>query len=155
MTPTLNMFNTSFFTTSIIDGFKRLCACRLDLLPYSSRILCMQVNGEILLISTIVQPMASLYLRSTLTSFSSSTWLSLLEVITERVPLSYKKMYLRCSNNGFSSNWGAYKTKGEIFVWAMGRSKWGTILFTHLKGIQPKHGFLQILVSHMIFFQDL
>src|ERR1044072_7814992 len=92
-------------------GLSRLWGWTIDLTFCSRRILCIQIEGLIPLISSMVQPKADLNLLKTLKSLSSCKLLRVLLMITGFLSPSSRKAYLRdevsCLSSYFSSETGS------------------------------------------------
>ena len=101
-----NSFCTSLCTTSCIDGFNLLQGSTIGLYLSSIKILCVQIEGLIPLMSEMVQPKAFLCSRKILSNFSFFTSLKELLIITGKVESWPKKAYLKFDGNGLSSSLG-------------------------------------------------
>ena len=79
----------------------------------SIKILCVQIEGLLPLMSEMVQPKAFLCSRKILSNFSSSTSLKDLLIITRKVESWPKKVYLKFDGSGLSSSLGG-SSSGDV-----------------------------------------
>ena len=112
MIPASRSFRISALTTSCMLGFNLLWCSTVGLNSSSIKILCIQIEGLNPLISEIDQPMAFLWLLSTLKSFSSSSDDKEAEMITGSDSDSPRKAYLKCSGSCFNSSFGGFSIDG-------------------------------------------
>lgn len=108
-----NHFSTSFLITSFIVRFNLCWALIDDLLPSSSNIWCMHIEGHIPLISTGVHPMTLLCSFNILNNFSSSTLKREDEMIIGSVDEGLRYAYRKCADSGFCYILGAFSIYGN------------------------------------------
>ena len=99
-------------TTSIIAGFSLLCLSLTGAASACRRILCMQIDGLIPLMSATVHPNAALHSFNTCRSFSSCSWSSRAEMITGSVLSGPRNAYFRVSGSCFNIREGGSSTEG-------------------------------------------
>src|SRR5262249_11362972 len=115
ISPASSSLITSVFTTSFMFGFSLLWGCITGWCPSSIKILCVQKDGFIPLISEIFHAIASLYFVSISNSFSFSIVVSSADIITGSLEPFSRKAYSRLFGRGFSSKVGGSSTDGFMF----------------------------------------
>jgi len=108
MIPTSSSLTVSFFTTSYIFSFNRCWGCLEGLCSSSRRIRCMQDDGLIPLISSMLYSMAPLYFQGGLNNFAIWVPSRLALTIIGKVSFRPRNSYLKWEGNGFNFTLAVY-----------------------------------------------